>query len=158
MRRIFFEIFKLQGMKLSELFSNTDQDIKENILRLVNEHKRIDIFTSRLKSRTWILYFNSIAYSNPFITSDHPVCYLNMKTKIVGFDDSEALGIDTVVYYPVTPKILIAIFPSHLVGNTIKIADGWKVNVGEVEFIETMNELQYVQCDKQIYSCKKIIL
>jgi hypothetical protein len=143
--------------ELLDRLAITDDYIKSNVLKLVNEPARIQKLTNYIKKKTWILYYNSISSTNPFITSDHPVCYFNFATKSTGFDDN-GLGVQTTaIFYPITPKILIAIYPNQCLFDEIKLVDGQKFIADDSSFVNTMNDLQYRQCKRQIYSSMEYI-
>lgn len=115
--------------------------------------KRIDQYASILFQRIFIVY--KIIGELEFVTSDNPVMVINS----VSYDPTPfsngLLQVPTTVYYPISPKVLVASYhPLALFGRFSKEDGKLKFldSDREQRFIRTLNRKQYEQCYDQVYS------
>ncbi len=115
--------------------------------------RRLVQYASILYQRAFIIY--AINGSLEFVTSDNPVMGINS----VSYDPTPfsngLLQVSTTIYYPISPKILVASYhPAALFGiyakedSTLKFLDADR----DQRFIRTLNQKQYEQCFNQVYS------
>lgn len=110
----------------------------------------------RLKNRLWILY--KITDNNQFVTSDSPVLLYNASSKSVGLFQA-GFGFDsTILYYPVSPKLLIAIYSDNYLFGSMEMFNNkiCLLTSKDKVFIDNVNQLQLQNCIRQIYSVDKI--
>lgn len=117
--------------------------------------QRIHQYTSILFQRIFIIY--KIIGELEVVTSDNPVMLINS----VSYDPTPfsngLLQVPTTVYYPISPKVLVASYhPAALCGIFLE-GDG-KLKFLDADsdrnkqFIRTLNRKQYEQCYDQVYS------
>ena len=143
-----------------EYFENEDSiDVdkvldNDNIWRLayakqmieVNNHKSLLL---KLFNRKWIVFRS---FNSSFITSDEPIIFYNSIIDEVG-EFKAGLGNDTIVFYPLSYRILIGLYPQdYLFGITEKYNNKIIILPENDSFVDKVNLLQLRQCNKQIYS------
>lgn len=132
----------------------TDDLFKECTLSGINDPERINRISDIIANKTWIFYKNNNYKFNPFVTSDNPVMDFNILNKDVEKIYNGFANITTVIHYPISPSILLAIYDKNLFYSylqafdcTIKILSTEK----DLEFIQKCNNMQYKQCFRQVY-------
>lgn len=136
-------------------FIITDNFVKDQTLQIMNEPDRIKLFSEQLSNRHWIVYYNTQYKQNPFITSDHPVSYLNIKKNSMSFEDN-GLGLDkTLIFFPLTPKILLGLYPKPLYFGKLADLDSRMIITNETKFINYMNDIQIKQAKRFVFSSVK---
>ena len=141
---------KLETFQFSEdLFKLLVMDVSLN-------WDKISQYAEVLFMRSWLLY--KIIDDTEFITSDEPVLIMNRNSlDTTPFKNGIAKN-STVVFYPLSSKLLIALYsPDTLFGElqnydgTLTYIDGDK----ERKFIQTINKKQLEHSYRQVYSCSK---
>lgn len=137
-----------------EDFSYTEEFVKSMHLKITTDERRIERFCDfLLENRIWIIYRNNISDEIPFVTSDNPVVMLNSTNEKLGI--SSGNGIDkpsTVIYMPLTPKYMLALYHKrHLIFRNMECFADQCISVDK-KFVEAMNEVQKIQCYKQVYT------
>ena len=121
--------------------------------------ERIDKFASFLYNRTWIFF--QLNDEKEFITSDNPVMFLNSRTLEATPFQNGLLDNDTVVSFPVSPKILLVMYSEN---KYFGIMNSWdcqkRVLSGKKDdrFIDLQNKLQFEQCNQFVISKKESVL
>lgn len=124
---------------------------KEEVLNIITNSDRYKRFAMILSNKAWFVFFNSISYIMPFITSDNPVVFCKL------FPNEEfEFGIgrnDVLIYYPISPSIMIAIYPSHLFTANMKEESDMLVKLTrkDLEFISSINCQQISECYRQAF-------
>lgn len=131
---------------------NCSEDMcKEEILKIITNSERYKRFAEVLSNKAWLVFFNSISNIRPFITSDKPVVIYNLN-----LNNRQELGIgrnDTLIYYPLSPSVMIAIFPPKLFCSNLK-EESDIVSIlteKEIKFISKINHHQISDCYKQAF-------
>lgn len=136
-------------------FELTDDLIKELELPIINDKERLAKFIRYLTDRCWVIYYNNISSKIPYKTSDHPVCYFNVVSKSTSFEDNGLAVQSTVIFFPINNRILIALYPKGLYFGSLKKLDGQMIVVDEEKFINQINDIQMMQCYRQVYSSQE---
>ena len=96
-----------------------------------------------------------------FITSDNPVMFMNRCNLDVTPFSNGIVNEQTVVYYPISPKVLLALYSKEsLLGmlecfdNRVVFLDGHK----EQKMIRNINLKQKEQCNRQVFAKSENIL
>ncbi len=124
---------------------------KEEILNIITNSERYKRFSRILANKAWFVFFNSISDTMPFITSDKPIVFCRL---IPGKELEFGLGRnDTFIYYPITPTIMIAIYPSVLFTVNMKDKSDVvkKLTLKDLKFICKINCRQISDCYKQAF-------
>ncbi len=110
---------------------------------------------NRLMNRIWVLY--KITDDSQFITSDNPVLLHNVVDGRVGMFQA-GLGLDsTILYYPISPKYLMAMYSNKFMLGSMGEFNNQIVILKskDNDFINNINQLQKQQCVRQVYSLNK---
>ena len=141
---------KLETFQFSEdLFKLLVMDVSLN-------WDKISQYAEVLFMRSWLLY--KIIDDTEFITSDDPVLIMNRNSlDTTPFKNGIAKN-STVVFYPLSSKLLIALYsPDTLLGK-LQNYDGTLTNIDghkERKFIQTINKKQLEHSYRQVYSYSK---
>ena len=142
--------------KKLEIFQFSEDLFKLLVMDVSLNWDRISQYAEVLFMRSWLLY--KIIDDTEFITSDEPVLIMNRNSlDTTPFKNGIAKN-STVVFYPLSSKLLIALYsPDTLFGElqnydgTLTYIDGDK----ERKFIQTINKKQLEHSYRQVYSCSK---
>jgi len=103
---------------------------------------------NRFYCSQWKFLYNTT--SEPFITSDNPVCLLNFQKEK-----------NFVLYLPLSPRVALAFKPNNTIENfTVEIMDSWKHDDDEtgnptVSFVSLVNELLVRSAEKTVFHSKE---
>lgn len=130
----------------------------ENILKAARIQASID--PNRIKHlayyfyvRCWILY--QIIGDAEFITSDNPVMFADNATKDASPFHHGLISDTTVVYYPLSDKLMLALYSNEYADGVLNKFDSKIVRLDaakEEKFIQLVNSLQLSQCKKQVFA------
>lgn len=140
------------GALISSLLSD------ENVLKAARIQASID--PNRIRNlayffydRCWILY--QIIGDAEFITSDNPVMFANNTTKDAAPFAHGLSSNTTVVYYPLSDKLMLALYSYEYADGILNRFDSRIVRLEaakEKRFIQLVNSLQLNQCKKQAFA------
>lgn len=140
------------GALISSLLSD------ENVLKAARIQASID--PNRIRNlayffydRCWILY--QIIGDAEFITSDNPVMFANNTTKDAAPFAHGLSSNTTVVYYPLSDKLMLALYSYEYADGILNRFDSRIVRLEaakEKRFIQLVNSLQLSQCKKQAFA------
>lgn len=124
---------------------------KEEVLNIITNSDRYKRFAMVLSNKTWFVFFNSISHIMPFITSDKPLVFCKLLP-----DKKFEFGLgrnDVLIYYPISPSLMIAVYPSPLLSANIKEKSGVveKLTRKDLNFITAINCLQISECYSQAF-------
>lgn len=172
-RNIYSEVVPSVIKDARERFKPMDET-KEKILKAVIEEddyfklasmqatwdiKRLEKYITILLQKHFLVF--RIIGNAEFITSDNPVMFLDdLSLSAKPFSNGLAKN-TTVVYFPVSPKILIAAYDPNLYFGTLSQYDGILTFLDcckEQSFIKMQNHKQYEQCFNQVYAKSKEVL
>lgn len=145
--------------ELVNQFSLTDKYFKEIAMEVTFSEESLIKYWSLLMQYKFI--FCKIDGDDEYVTSDNPVFFMNCRTQRVGLFENGLINVSTVLYYPLSPKLLlIAFHPEHLVSICeekdccIKRISADK----EKAFIYKHNKKQMEQCNNFVYSKNRELL
>lgn len=129
-----------------------NEDSRKNvILEGVFDKERFNKFCKVLVSRTWIIYYNTISNVMPFVTSDNPVLVKSLNFQKTGLG-TNGIGTDnTVVFYPITPTIMIGIYSPNLLLGSIQKYDSQREAIDDIKFIGNINIEIIENCYKHAF-------
>lgn len=147
------------GSELSKILNDSEisNDIfKASIVQAILDEERMIGYATILLNRTWVIY--RLTENLEFITSDNPVLIMNRLTLDTTPFKNGIKNDNTVILYPISPKLIIAIYANdsllwqlqNYTGKLIFLTD--KKNQ---KFINIMNKKQLEQCTRQVYSISK---
>lgn len=117
-----------------------DNDMRKDIiLDSVFNKEHFHKYCNILEQKTWIAYFNNIRNELPFVTSDNPVLFCNLKGTPTKIDKIGLISNKLAIFYPLTPSILIGIYSPHAYLGLLKHYDGKRFNINETKFIININ-------------------
>lgn len=143
----------LENYKLDEdLFKTAAMESTLNV-------KQITKFAQVLVNRCWIIF--RINGSAEFVTSDNPFMFMDKQTYDVTPFHNGLIDCNTVTYYPISSKLMIATYDSDLFLGMMKSYDSKLVFVDgdrELRFINGINKKQMEQCNRQTFSRTRNVL
>lgn len=140
-----------QRKKIYSLLYN-ENALKEISMGVVLNPKRIEEYSYTLCNRIFIFY--RIDGDMEFVTSDNPVMFLNTETHNVQPFTNGMLNEKVLIYYPISPKILLCAYPKLLYSallphNDCLLSFTVKTNKDYINFI---NYKQMEQSYNQVYA------
>lgn len=134
-------------------FQNSDKYFNEILMQAILSEDRIKKYTDILMNRNFVFY--KIYGSGEFVTSDNTVMFVNAKTLEAKPFANGLLFSSTVIYYPLSPKLLLVAYHPAFMMNSFEELDCKLVNLDyniERNFLTTNNRLQKEQCDNYVYA------
>lgn len=121
---------------------STDNELKNFVLDGTFNPQRVSTYCDVLYNKTWIVLYNGIRESTPFVTSDNPVLLLDSAKNVVKLTEIGLISEKLIIYFPITPSILIGIYPKSMFLNSIKVCDKkmFILNENDKEFIDAVNQ------------------
>ena len=92
-----------------------------------------------LESKVWIVFYNNIRNKMPFVTSDNPVLFSTVGGKASKITKLGLANSKTVIFFPLTPSIMIGIYSPDILFGLVKQYDGKRINIDEERFIIDIN-------------------
>lgn len=96
-----------------------------------------------------------------FVTSDNPVMFVDSSSLDATPFKNGLLHHSTVIFFPVSPKMVIAAYHPNLYLGTLTDLDGNIIildSKNELKFIEMLNTKQFEQCFDQVYARRVSLL
>jgi len=121
--------------------------------------KRIEKYTNILLRKRFLVF--RIIGDAEFITSDNPVMFLDAISFSAKPFSNGLTQNTTVVYFPVSPKLLIAAYDPNLYFGSLSAYDEKLIFLDcckEQSFIKMQNHKQYEQCFNQVYAKSREVL
>jgi len=124
-------------------FQLPKQNQKEYYLNYIFDSDNFSRFVEILKHRTWVIYFNSVSKSLPFITSDNPVLVENISDQNrFGIFKNGVANPGTCIYFPLSPSIAIANYSERgIFAPAISKLNGKIFPINETKYIVNKNLL-----------------
>ena len=117
-----------------------DSDTRKNIvLEGLFGEERFSRFCNALEQKMWIVFYNGIRSQMPFVTSDNPVLFLDTKGKITKINKIGIANDDAVIFYPISPAILIGIYSPTSYFGAMQQYDCRKLIIDDEKFILKVN-------------------
>ena len=148
-----FEPLSNEQTKLLQAFENDDFYFKRTAMDVALDSSRIEKYTKILSSRDFLFY--RIQGNMEFITSDNPVMFINSITKNARPFANGLIQPTTLIYYPISPKLLLcAVHPSAYMGilsdHDCRLVD--LDTCKEIDFISLINKKQIDQCCQHAFA------
>ena len=109
----------------------TDDALKNVVLTSAFDEARFNRNCNALERKIWIVFYNSIRNELPFITSDNPVLLYDTNRQPVMLTE---LGLESnklVIMFPLTPSLLVGIYPTSMYMGKLKEFDRKRVVLSE---------------------------
>ena len=121
-----------------------DEDTRKNeTLKSFFEAERFNRLCDILRTKKyWIVFYNHVRNSLPYITGDNPVLFSDIKGNTDIFTNIGLLNDGLVILYPISPSILIGIYSQ----SVYKHFDSKVYSIDDVNFITRVNNLIIAQC------------
>ena len=145
--------FTQEQRKQVNQFQTDSYYFKEISNTIVTNPQRIHLYVDLLINRDFIIY--RIQGDQEFLTSDNPVMFVNINTGEATPFAHGILDKDVIIYYPISPKLLISSSQKGILGGVIGHKDRCLIDISSISessFITKMNILQLDQCYSQIYA------
>lgn len=108
------------------------------------------VLFAHLVNRNWVLFKTS---NDSFITSDSPIVFYNQQNNLVGEFEAGIGSESTVVFYPISSRLLIGMYAHDDVFSFLNVFDNKLVLLDDNDsFINNINKLQLKQCNRQVYA------
>ena len=122
--------------------------IKDITIELIAQHDMLVRLAKYIENRTWLFYINNTEI--PFVTSDNPVLMFNFVTNSINREDVGIGRDDTIVYYPLTSRILLELLPQN---EDYKRFDNSIIVLGneKLKFVKSLNTGQLLVSHKQVF-------
>lgn len=150
------ELFGPLNNKQDELLRAFENDafyFKRASMDVALDSARITKYTEILCNFDFVFY--RIQGNMEFITSDNPVMLVNSKTGNARPFANGLLRTSTVVYYPISPKLLLCAMHPELSFGVFSGRDCFLLDLDvtrEVNFISTLNRKQIGQCFQHAFA------
>ena len=148
-----------QRKKILEAYKNDDDYFKlaamEATLNIEKLEKYVDIILQR------VLVLFKVVGDMEFVTSDNPVMFVDSSSLDATPFKNGLLHHSTVIFFPVSPKMVIAAYNPNLYWGTLTDLDGNIIILDskkELKFIEMLNTKQFEQCFDQVYARRVSLL
>jgi len=139
--------------KLLEAFASDEYYFKRTVMDVTLDSERITKYARILFNRDILVY--RIQGNMEFITSDNPVMFINSITKNARPFTNGLKKPTTIVYYPISPKLLLsAVHPSAYFG-VLSNQDCQLIDLDackEIGFITSINKKQICQCYQHAFA------
>lgn len=141
-----YKKFKQTREYCEKLLKNKDT-FKEVVYRLTMNSDLIKKLTNVLYNKGWVLF--QTVDNAEFITSDSPLMVINgNRLDATPFKNGLALD-DTVISFPISPDLLLMLYSKNKFFGYFNNNDGCRFWIDkEINFVHTINYLQYEQCNK----------
>ncbi len=126
--------------------------VKDIILGGIIDEKRLQRYAELLSDRVWLVLYNKTHI--PFYTSDNPVIMYNTQLDSFRYNDVGIGRYDTILYFPISSRVLIQILPaSHTTDKIIDEYDCKRIILDdeELKFIISINKMQMHHASRDAY-------
>ena len=137
-----------------------DKAVCKEIITEVNfNEESIKKYFNALIDHNYVFY--RINGNGQFVTSDNPIMIMDGITKDVTLFRNGLISVNTIVYFPLSPKLLLCIYhPDFLWGRLEKLDCSVKFisTAKESNFVNMHNKKQFEQCHSCVFAKSKEIL
>ncbi len=143
---------------LLENYQFTEDMFKTVAMQSIISLEEAERIAQVLFSHCWIIY--GIRGSSEFVTSDNPVMFMDIQTLNVTPFHNGAIDSKTTIFYPISPKLMIALYSYNTFFGLLNDYDGnlFFVSDRDTDFINNINKKQVEQCNRQVFSRTEKIL
>lgn len=137
--------------RVIDYYRSSDQQFKEIIMMQLLSDSYIKDRVGFLLSKSWLIFKICNQSSGQFYTSDNPVAYYNWLTKATGFHGN-GLGVkETVIFFPITPFIMIGLYDKDFLLGYVGNYDSKLTLLKGDEFVSKVNRIQKEQALSAYY-------
>lgn len=136
----------LERLRKKNLFKNAT-------LEHITSPKNIAKYAEVLSSRLWTINYNNSRA--PFFTSDTPVVMYNFSTRSLLYRDNGIGRQETMILYPLTPKIMIQIYPGFFNLAGIRDCERVILSDSDMRYVNGVNEMQWKSAIRQVFCIPK---
>lgn len=132
---------------------------KMSLMEISLDLGNIQRYSEVLFEKIWVIY--RITGENEFITSDHPIMNIDLKSFNVTPFRNGIKEDTTAISYPISPKLLLVLYSKNLLFGEISKYHNRVIFLNadkEQKFIDKYNKKQYEQCNRQAFGKSKISL
>ncbi|MDD3278648.1 MAG: DUF4238 domain-containing protein [Lachnospiraceae bacterium] len=158
-KKIFSDMGMERAIKLIENYHVSDDLFKLTIMEATLNVEQIEKYMEVLLEKIWVVY--RIDGDAEFITSDNPVMFMNRETLDVTPFKNGLKQNTTMIYYPISPRLLLALYSDRTMGGTITKFQDQLLYINakkDKRFIDNHNKKQKEQCDLQVFCYTEKIL
>lgn len=122
---------------------NIDRNfLMDNTLINITDDQRLEKRAKILANKVWAVYYNNSVI--PFFTSDNPVLMYNIVTHSIDYEDNGIGRNDSIIFFPLTGKILVQLLSPALFLNSADGIDSKRIVLKnkDLKFITGINVLQ----------------
>lgn len=154
--------FRITDSKLNKIANTFLKDktvFKEIAISAVFSSDKLKMYHDVLISRNIIFY--RIIGDGEFITSDNPVLLVHRITKDPTLFRNGILDKNTLIYYPISPKLIMGAYHPYLYPASLKKKDCQVTFITDLSagnFIKSINLKQAEQCYNYVYANSKTVL
>lgn len=124
---------------------------KQIILPLITDDSRISRLAERVDSMMCTLYDNQTEVD--FCTSDEPVIITHIGTSKAGLGRAGLDSPNCMIIYPLSPRLAVVLVHGQSVyASAFRPYENAKIPITQVEIVQTFNQLQFIQANRQVYS------
>lgn len=125
---------------------------KNFILSVINDKDRLSKFIDILSSKLWVMLYNSCYTEIPFITCDNPVITINYDSHSIKREDNGIDNNKTIITFPLSPCIAIAIFPMPIKNYAFEMDGKTKVlTEQDYKLISNINNAIIEQSYREVF-------
>lgn len=136
---------------IDSIFFNNKEMMKEISIEVTLNKELINKMINILYDKIFLLM--KISGNEEFVTSDNPVMLLNSLTSDVTPFKNGISQNSTIIYYPLTSKILLGIFDSDSIFKYVQENDCSLIKLkNDSNFISKVNKKQLDHCKEYVYS------
>ena len=154
-----FRINDSELNKIADTFLKDKTVFKEIAISAAFNSDKLKMYNDILTSRNIIFY--RIIGDGEFITSDNPVLLVHRITKDPTLFRNGILDKNTLIYYPISPKLIMGAYHPNLYPVTLKEKDcqvNFITDLNAGNFIKSINLKQAEQCYNYVYANSKTVL
>lgn len=126
-------------IELIEKIEFSTDDRKNIVFEAMFDKRRFEKFCTLLREKIWIVYYNGIRDTLPFVTSDNPVVFAEIGAQNQELTKIGLMNDRLVILYPIAPDLLIGIYSPNLFFGKSDFYDSVLKVVKEEKFITRCN-------------------
>ena len=170
---VFPEVIDGAKAELGERIEELNEEELKNIIDVVSskdfqrliyaevltDPKRLLKYARLIANRSWVVF--RVGGNQEFVTSDNPVAVGSVRSS----DDMPShlafLNSRNVVYYPISPKLMIAAYDKDVFLGALEDQDGRLIILDETreeDFVDRVNKDMIKQCDRQAFARNEEVL
>lgn len=141
-----------------ENFQFTEDMFKSVVMQSILSLEETERIARVLFNHCWVIY--RIIGNKEFVTSDNPVMFMDSQTLNVTPFHNGASDNKTVIFYPISPKLLITLYSYNMFFEMLNSYDGNLLFIRDKDkhFIDNVNKKQIEQCNRQAFCRTKEFL